>query len=278
MCQLLCVARSTFYAWTKRVDTLTATQEHQQMLREEIQKEFEDSSEVFGCRRVCVRLNTRGIAVSVGTVAKLMRQMGLVAKQKRAYKVTTKRDPDAQVFPDKVNRNFDPDDYAPGEVLVGDITYLKTGEGWLYLAVWVDLGTRMVVGWQMAPHMRTSLLVDALDMARLQYGVSEGAIIHTDHGTQMTSKEFRAYCKKHKFIQSMGATGVCWDNAVAEAFFSGLKNEMYHHHVFVSRQMARHKVAKHIEVFYNRQRPHSTLGYQTPASVWNQKQEQQKAA
>ena len=211
MCQLLSVARSTFYAWTKRVDTLTATQEHQQMLREEIQKEFEDSSEVFGCRRVCVRLNTRGIAVSVGTVAKLMRQMGLVAKQKRAYKVTTKRDPDAQVFPDKVNRNFDPDDYAPGEVLVGDITYLKTGEGWLYLAVWVDLGTRMVVGWQMAPHMRTSLLVDALDMARLQYGVSEGAIIHTDHGTQMTSKEFRAYCKKHKFIQSMGATGVCWD-------------------------------------------------------------------
>lgn len=275
---MLGVVRSTFYAWTKRVGTLTATGERQQMLKVEIQKEFEGSSEVYGCRRVCARLNARGIAVSVGTVAKFMRQIGLVAKQKRAYKTTTRRDPDAEVFPDKVNRNFNPDDYEPGEVLAGDITYLKTGEGWLYLAVWVDLATRVVVGWQMATHLRTSLLVEALDMARLQYGVSAGAIIHSDHGTQMTSKEFRTYCNKHGFNQSMGATGVCWDNAVAESFFSGLKNEMYHHYVFASRQMAKHKVAKHIEVFYNRQRPHSTLGYETPMSVWNHKQNQQKAA
>lgn len=275
---MLGVARSSYYAWTKRADTPTPTQERQQMLKREIQKEFDASNQVYGVRRVCARLNSRGIPVSVGTVAKLMHQLGLVAKQKRAYRVTTKRDPGAQVFPDRVNRNFNPDHYTPGEALAGDITYLKTGEGWLYLAVWIDLATRMVVGWQMATHLRTSLLVEALDMARLQHGVTKGAIIHSDHGTQMTSKEFTSYCRKHGYIQSMGATGVCWDNAVAEAFFSGLKNEMYHHHVFRSRDMAKHKVAQHIEVFYNRQRLHSTLGYQTPTTVWNQKQEEQKAA
>lgn len=272
------VPRSTYYAWASRAGKVTATQERRQVLEEEIRTVFEASGQVFGSRRVCVTLNNQGVTVSLGTVAKLMRRMGLVAIQKRAFKRTTKKDPDAQAFPDKVNRDFAPENHEPGQVLVGDITYLKTGEGWLYLAVFIDLATRMVVGWQIAPHMRTSMLVQALDMARIQYGIGQGTIIHTDHGTQMTSKEFTQYCQARGFVQSMGQTGVCWDNAVAEAFFSGLKNEMYHHHIFTSRQIARHKVAAHIEVFYNRKRPHSTLGYQIPAMVWNQKQKQQKTA
>ena len=275
---MLQVPRSTYYAWVGRAGKVTATQARREVLEQRVREVFEDSGQVFGSRRVCVVLNEQGTAVSLGTVAKVMRHLGLVAISKRAFKRTTKKDPGAQTFPDRVNRNFDAEDYRPGEVLVGDITYLKTGEGWLYLAVFIDLATRMVVGWQIAPHMRTSLLIDALEMARVQYAVAPGAIIHTDHGTQMTSKQFRHYCQDHGFIQSMGATGVCWDNAVAESFFSGLKNEMYHHHVFASRQMARHKVAAHIEVFYNRKRPHSAINYQTPTTAWNWKQEQQQAA
>ena len=133
----------------------------------------------------------------------------------------------------------------------------------------IDLATRKVIGWQTAEHMRASLVVDALEMARTQGGAASGAIFHSDHGSQYTSDECVTYCANNGFTQSMGRTGVCWDNAAAETFFATLKNEMYHQQVFATRARARFAVAEYIEVFYNRRRPHSSIGYRTPARAWN---------
>ena len=155
----------------------------------------------------------------------------------------------------------------PGRRLVGDITYLRTGEGWLYLATVIDLATRMVIGWQLADHMRTSLVVDALQMAITHGHVRPGAIFHSDRGAQYTSTEFTRYCAGGDVSTSVGRTGVCWDNAVAESFFAALKNEMYHREHFPTRARARFAVADYIEVFYNRSRLHSRLGYRTPAEA-----------
>src|SRR5947209_16910590 len=155
----------------------------------------------------------------------------------------------------------------PGVRLVGDITYLKTGEGWLYLATVIDLATRMVIGWQLAEHMRTSLVVDALQMAITHGHVRPGAVFHSDHGAQYTSTAFNAFCTSKRVRTSLGRTGVCWDNAAAESFFAALKTEMYHRETFATRARARFAVADYIEVFYNRQRLHSALGYRTPTEV-----------
>src|SRR5690625_2233427 len=184
MCRQLGVARSSFYAWRARAGTITATQARRDALKPEIRRVFTLLRGAGGCRRVAAKLNDEGIICSVGLVADLMREMGLAAVQKRAYKRTTITDDHAQVFADHLDRNFDPADYSPGQALVSDITYLKTGQGWLYLATIIDLATRMVIGWQLAEHMRTSLVIDALDMARAHGRVGHGALLHSDHGSQ----------------------------------------------------------------------------------------------
>ena len=146
------------------------------------------------------------------------------------------------------------------------------------MATVIDLTTRMVVGWQMAPHMRTSLIVDALKMAHFSGHLQPEAIFHSDRGTQYTSREFHQYCRGIQVRTSVGRTGVCWDNAVAESFFSALKNEMFHHQHFPTRARARFAVADYIEVFYNRRRLHSSLGYRTPAEALNDHQTAATAA
>jgi transposase InsO family protein len=151
--------------------------------------------------------------------------------------------------------------------LAGDITYLKTGEGWLYLATVIDLTTRMVVGWQMADNMRTPLVTDALKMAYQSGYVADNAIFHSDKGAQYTSSEYARAAHAMGVRLSVGRTGACWDNAVAESFFASLKNEMYHRQTHPTRAKARLAVAQYIEIYYNRQRPHSTLGYRTPAQA-----------
>lgn len=194
-----------------------------------------------------------------------MREAGLKACQPRAYKTTTVPGEQPVTSPDLLGRDFTGD--APGTRLVGDITYLKTGEGWLYLATVIDLATRMVVGWQLASHLRTSLVTDALSMAITHGRIQLGAIFHSDRGCQYTSAEFSLYCTENQIRTSVGRTGVCWDNAAAESFFAALKNEMYHREPFHTRAHARFAVADYIEVFYNRQRLHSSLGYRTPAEA-----------
>ena len=207
MCRQLGVARSSFYAWRNRVGKVTATQARRDALKPEIQRVFTFLRGVGGCRRVTAKLNEEGIVCSVGLVADLMREMGLAAIQQRAYRRTTVPDDQAQVFEDHLDRNFAPAGYSPGQALVSDITYLRTGEGWLYLATIIDLATRMVVGWQLADHMRTSLVIDALEMAHTHGRVAEGALVHSDHGAQYTSAAFTAYCTELGVTQSMGRTG-----------------------------------------------------------------------
>lgn len=271
MCQKLDVPRSSFYAWRAGVDVVTANAARRKDLGDKIKLIFTDRRKVYGCRRITAELNATGTPCSVGLVASIMREIGLVAIQPRAWKrTTTKGDCDHDI-PDLIGRDFAPDTGLPGQRLVGDITYLRTGQGWLYLATVIDLATRMVIGWQLADNMRTPLIIDALKMARTHGRVAPKAIFHSDRGSQYTSDDFHGYCEKNGFIQSMGRTGVCWDNSVAESFFSSLKNEMYHHQVFTTRTRARFAVADYIEIFYNRKRIHSSLGYQTPAQTWAQK-------
>jgi transposase InsO family protein len=260
MCRLLRVPRSSFYAWRNKAETATAARRRE--LASQVRRVFEEGRGAYGCRRVAAQLNRGGHPCSVGLVADLMRELGLRACQPRAYKRTTVPGEQPVISPDLIGRDFTA--AAPGTRLVGDITYLKTGEGWLYLATVIDLATKMVTGWQLAGHMRTSLVTDALNMAITHGRVQPGAIFHSDKGAQYTSAEFARFCQANRLRTSTGRTGVCWDNAAAESFFGALKNEMYYQQSFPDRARARFAVADYIEVFYNRRRLHSALGYRTP--------------
>ena len=263
MCALLGVPRSTFYYWKNKAET--PTEARRRALSVEIERVFADSRKTYGCRRVAAQLNREGVLCSVGLVADLMRELGLETVQPRAWKKTTVPGEVAEEVADHLERAFTAE--APGQVTVGDITYLKTGEGWLYLATVIDLHTRMVIGWQMADHMRTSLVIEALAAAKEAGYLDEGAVFHSDRGTQYCAAAFAAWCKLNGVDRSMGRTGVCWDNAAAESFFASLKNECYHQRTFATRAEARLAVADYIEAFYNRRRLHSTLGYRTPAEA-----------
>jgi putative transposase len=263
MCRLLGVPRSSFYAWRRRAETPTAARRRE--LSVLVTAAFKEGRGAYGCRRVTAQLNRDGHPCSVGLVAVLMRELGLRACQPRAFKRTTVPGEEPVVAPDLIGRDFTAP--APGQRLVGDITYLRTGEGWLYLATVIDLATRMVVGWQLAAHMRTSLVTDALAMAIGSGHAPPGAVFHSDKGAQYTSAQFARFCAARGIRTSTGRTGICYDNAAAESFFGTLKNEMYYRQDFPDRARARFAVADYIEVFYNRKRLHSTLGYRTPAEA-----------
>jgi len=274
MCRLLGVPRSSFYAWRSRAETATAARRRE--LAVLVKAAFSAGRGTYGCRRVAAQLNRDGYRCSIGLAADLMRQAGLRACQPRAYKRTTVPGEQPVTSPDLIGRDFSA--AVPGQRLVGDITYLRTGEGWLYLATVIDLATRMVTGWQMADHMRTSLVTGALGMAITHGHVQPGAIFHSDKGAQYTSAEFTRFCQASGIRTSTGRTGVCWDNAAAESFFGALKNEMYYQHSFPGRASARFAVADYIEVFYNRRRLHSALGYRTPAEALTSYQDAASAA
>ena len=275
MCDQLEVARSSFYAWRSRTETPTRARRRQ--LAGHVNRVFDESRHTFGCRRIAAQLNGEGHECSVGLVADLMRELGLKAVQPRGYKRTTVPGEQPVDSPDLLERDFAAGG-TPGQRLVGDITYLRTGEGWLYLATVIDLATRMVVGWQLAHHMRTRLVIDALQMAIDAGLVAPDAIFHSDRGCQYTSHEFTRFCTDNRVRTSVGRTGVCWDNAAAESFFAALKNEMYYRHTFTTRARARFAVAEYIEVFYNRRRLHSTLGYRTPLQALTEHRQAATAA
>jgi putative transposase len=276
MCRLLDVPRSSYYAWRAAAARETATAARRRDLAVHVARVFAAGRGAYGVRRVTAALNREGYPCSVGLVADLMRQLGLQGCQPRAYKRTTVAGATPVARPDLIGRDFTA--VEPGTRLVGDITYLRTGEGWLYLATVIDLATRMVIGWQLADHMRTSLVVDALGMALVHGRVEPGAVFHADRGAQYTSTEFNRFCAGRRVRTSLGRTGICWDNAVAESFFAALKNEMYHRDTFATRARARFAVADYIEVFYNRQRLHSTLGYRTPIEALTSYHQQRTAA
>ena len=263
MCGWLGVSRSGFYEWTKRCPG--PRQLRRQALTGLLEAVFEHSRGTYGARRIAVVLTRSGYPVSVALVGRLMAAAGLVACQPRPYKRTTRQDQDAAPVADLVGRDFTAP--APGMKLVGDITYIRTWTGWVYLATVIDCCTHRVVGWSMATHMRTSLISAAIDMAATNVQFTEGAIFHSDRGSQYTSAEFAGTLSRHGLAGSMGRTGICWDNAVAESFFAALKNELVYRTAFPTPEHARRAVSEYVEVFYNRQRIHSTLGYRTPLEV-----------
>ncbi|QUY63952.1 Transposase (plasmid) [Gulosibacter molinativorax] len=265
MTRLLKVSRAGYYAWAKRQGTTTPSGRRRDELAALIKQIDEDKQQTYGFRRMLHELARRGVTASAGLVRKLMRQLGVHGVQPRASKRTTIPALDAQDRPDWLRRDFTAE--QPGQRFVGDITYLRTGEGWLYLATVIDLYNREVVGWSMADHMRVELVSDALTMAHTHGRIGEGAVFHSDRGSVYTSAAYAELAEQCQVKLSVGRTGVCWDNAVAESFFSMLKNEMYHRQAFATRGRARFAVMEYIEVFYNRGRLHSTLGYRTPVEV-----------
>jgi transposase InsO family protein len=280
MCTALDVSRSGYYDWCKAEPSARAVRRAK--VTAHVHAAFEAGRGTYGARRVHAIL-TRDEDPEVASagfdlVRDIMREQGLVACQPRAYKTTTVRDGDSEPeIVDHVGRDFTAP--APGCKLVGDITYLRTWEGWLYLATVIDCHTKAVVGWSMADHMRTDLISDAIEMAATNVTFTKGAVFHSDRGTQYTSEQFAKHLTAHGLTPSMGRTGVCWDNAMAESFFAALKNELIYRVVFPTRDRARRAVAEYIEVFYNRQRLHSGLGYKTPLEVTTEyKQNHSQAA
>jgi putative transposase len=263
MCHWLQVSRSGYYEWLNR--PASATAQRRQLLKLKIKALFDASDGTYGYRRLHEELVRGGERVGPELVRALMRELGLVACQPRPWRTTTVRDGEQTVTPDLVGRNFTAD--APGCTLVGDITYIRTWAGWLYLATVIDCFNREVIGYAMADHMRTSLVSDALEMATRNHVLAVGCIFHSDRGTQYTSAEFGAKLALLHIRQSLGRTGCCYDNALAESFFAALKNERVHRTVYPTRNKAKQDIAHYIEIFYNRQRLHSTLGYRTPHEV-----------
>lgn len=263
MCKNLNVSRSGYYEWCAR--PMSETEKWREELKLMIAAIFDDSHGTYGHRRVHAVLVASGFAVDDDTVRKLMRGLDLVPCQPRPWRPSTTEADAGHRIPDLVRRDFLA--VAPGEKLVSDITYIPTQEGWLYLATVIDCCTKMVAGWSMADHYRTPLIEAALDMAATRVEIRPAAIFHSDRGSNYTSYEFGKKLSKMGMRQSVGRTGVCWDNSMAESFFGTLKNEWLHRMTFLTRDQARRAVVEYIETFYNRKRLHSGLGYKAPLQV-----------
>jgi putative transposase len=266
MCAWLGVSTSGYYEWRDRPPSPAA--QRRARLAAMITAIFHANHTTYGYRRIHAVLARSGEHVSDELVRELMRELGLVACQPRPWRPTT-TEPDAQHrIPDLVDRDFTAAE--PGTKLVGDITYISTGEGWLYLATVIDCYSKMVIGWSMADHYKTSLIAAALDSAAGTIDLQPGCIFHSDRGSNYTSYEFAIKISSMDMRHSVGRTGICWDNAMAESFFGALKNEWTHRMTFTTRTEARQAIVHYIEGFYNRQRLHSGLGYKTPLEVHNE--------
>lgn len=259
----LAVSKSGFYEWWDR--PLSAAASRREELRLKIGALFDSFGAIYGYRRIHAELVRAGETVGPELVRKLMRESNLVPLQPKPYKRTTISGEPAGKVPDLVARDFTAD--RPGVKLVGDITYIRTWAGWLYLATVIDCFNKEVIGYAMADHMRTELVTDALEMAARNHRLEPKCIMHTDRGTQYTSTDYADKIAELDMRASLGRTGVCWDNALAESFFASLKNERVHHMVYPNRKKARVDIARYIELFYNRRRLHSALGYRTPHEV-----------
>ena len=263
MCRVLGVSRGGYYTWVKRLEEPPSGREMaNRELTAAIQSTFERSRGTYGAPRIYEELKESGMMCSLNRVARLMRKAGMQARKRRAYKVTTTNSKhNYPVAPNTLNRQFWA--AAPNQKWVGDITYIATREGWLYLAAVVDIYSRRVVGWAMDKHMETSLVESALQMAATQRRPGEGLLHHTDRGSQYASHDYQKLLSAHGMEVSMSRKGDCYDNAVIESFWSTLKAECATG-VYASRSEARQSIFEYIEVWYNRQRRHSSLGYVSP--------------
>jgi putative transposase len=261
MCKVLKLARSGYYAWCKRQDS--PRKQENAVLSEQIKEIHQSSRQTYGSPRIHAALIAKGFRIGRQRVVRLMAKLGIYAHSKRKFKVTTDSKHHLPIAENVLDRNFTTTE--PDQVWVADITYIWTSQGWLYLAVVIDLFSRRVIGWSMAEHMRTELITTALDAALGQRIPSQsGLVFHSDRGSQYASSDYQLILQKAGITCSMSRRANCWDNAVAESFFGTLKIELIHPRIFSDRAIAKTIIAEWIEVFYNRQRLHSTIGYLSP--------------
>jgi putative transposase len=260
MCETLEVSTAGYYAWRQR--PVSPSQQRRDSLLVEIRAVHAECKRRYGSPRIHAELVARGRSCCVNTVAKLMHDNDIRAKTARKFRHTTDSNHDLPVADNLLDRQFDP--ASPNESWVADITFIATREGWLYLAAVEDLYSRMVVGWSMADHMESRLVVDALEMAVARRLPDEELLAHSDRGSQYASEHYQDLLARHGIECSMSRRGDCWDNAPMESFFASLKKELVHDADFATRAEARAAVFEYIEVFYNVQRRHSSLGYVSP--------------
>ena len=272
MCRVLEVSRAGFYAWRSRSEAVRVLEDRR--LAVEVASIHAESRQRYGSPRVHAELRGRGRKTSRKRVAKLMRQQGLRARHKRRFRTTTDSAHEFPVAPNRLKRKFEVD--APNTAWVTDITYIWTQEGWLYLAVILDLFSRRVVGWAMSEKITRKLALAALTMALSRRQPPRGLLHHSDRGSQYASGDYRKRLVANNIVCSMSRRGDCWDNAVAESFFSTLKTELVHNVIFLTHESAKNAIAEWIEMFYNSNRRHSSLGYATPLEFEQRYYEQQE--
>lgn len=259
MCKALKVSKSGYYQWTYSADK---DDRQEASICERIRKIFIESKESYGSRRISRELRRECIHCSRRRVCKLMRKLGISPKRRRRFKHTTDSKHRYKVYPNLLMRNFTAD--TPDKAWVSDITYIWTEEGWLYLASVIDLYSRRVIGWSMKSSLKSQIALDALAMAIKTRRPAAGVIHHSDRGVQYACGEYQTALKSAGMRCSMSRKGDCWDNAVAETFFSTLKKELIYQRKFATREEARREIFDFIEIFYNRKRLHSYLGYKSP--------------
>jgi len=261
LCDALAVSTAGYYAWRTR--PVSARRQRQDELTAQIRAAHIEVKARYGSPRMHAELVARGHGCCVNTVARLMRRAGIAAKTARQFRHTTDSNHGRPVADNLLDRRFDP--ASANAAWVADITYIPTREGWLYLAAVEDLYSRMVVGWAMAARMTSRLVVDALGMAVQRRLPDADLLAHSDRGSQYASEHYQQLLARHGITCSMSRRGDCWDNAPMESFFASLKKELVHHEDYQTRQEAQASIFEYIEVFYNRQRRHSKLGFKSPA-------------
>ncbi|HEX2401329.1 MAG TPA: IS3 family transposase [Mycobacterium sp.] len=261
-CELFEVSRAAYYQ--RRCDAPSARQLSDAGLSEQIAEIHADSGGTYGSPRLTAELRHRGVAVGRRRVRRLMRRVGLEGRAKKRWRTTTIPDRDVERAKDLIQRAFGPGCEVDRRY-VGDITYIATWEGWAYLATVIDLASRRVVGWALADHMRTELVVDALETAFTSRHPGPGVIFHSDRGCQYTSNDYAALARANGVVLSVGKAGECWDNAVAESFFATIKRELIDTRAWPTRAGLRAALFDYIEGWYNTRRLHSSLGYLSPA-------------
>lgn len=260
MCHMFSIERSGYYAWLHRKPGKRAKSNEQ--LDSKIINIFQSHKKRYGSRRITDELQAEGESCSKNRVARRMQALGLQAKAKRKFKVTTDSNHKFPVAPNLLNRNFDAS--KPNIKWAGDISYIWTEEGWVYLAVVIDLYSRAVMGWSIQRTMTRQLVCDALMMALWRRGFPKGVLFHSDRGSQYCSDDYQKMLKNFKFTCSMSRRGNCWDNAVIESFFHTLKTELVFNEKYKTRKEAKQSIFQYIEVYYNRIRRHSAIGSIAP--------------
>lgn len=260
MCRLLSVSSSGYYDWLNRSPSLRAERNAELALK--IKTIFDDERSRAGAKRITERLIAEGSHTGRHRVARIMRFYGWRAKAARKFKATTNSNHNLPVASNLLQQNFSAS--HPNEKYVSDITYIWTEEGWLYLSVVMDLYSRMIVGWAMSERMTAKLVIDALQMALWRRKMPTNVIVHSDRGSQYCSHDYQALLAKHDLICSMSKRGDCYDNAAMESWNHSLKVEAIHGEKFITRAAAKNHVFEYIDVYYNRKRLHSRLGYKSP--------------